>query len=217
MRRVVIGLGVVASSGLFVGSAAGLLPLDPIEVLGFVTGAASVWLTVEERIWNFPVGILNSAFYVAVFLQARLFAGTSLQVVFIALGFLGWYAWLRGGRGRAALHVARVGIPEALALGIALVAGTWGLTALLISVGDASPFLDALTAALGLVAQYLLNRKAIENWLVWIATDAISIGLYLSRGLSLTALLYVISLTMCVAGLVQWRRTLEPAGAGRRS
>lgn len=202
MRRVVIGLGVVASAGLFVGAATGRLPLDPTEVLGFVTGAASVWLTVEERIWNFPVGILNSAFYVAVFLQARLFADMSLQVVFIAFGFLGWYWWLHGCRERTALHVARVGALEASALGVALVASTWGLTALLTSVRDAAPFLDALTTALSLVAQYLLNRKMVENWLVWIATDVISIGL------SLTALLYVIFLPMCVAGLAQWRRTL---------
>src|SRR5215813_10270859 len=79
------------------------------ELLGFVTGAASVWLTVLARISNFPVGIANSAFFLVLFLSARLFANSGLQVVYIVLGFTGWWQWLHAGRDRTRLVVARSG------------------------------------------------------------------------------------------------------------
>jgi nicotinamide mononucleotide transporter len=75
------------------------------ELLGFVTGAASVWLTVRARISNFPVGIANSAFFLVLFGSARLFADSGLQVVYIALGFAGWWQWLHGGPERSRLTV----------------------------------------------------------------------------------------------------------------
>src|SRR5215470_339155 len=77
------------------------------ELLGFVTGAASVWLTVLARISNFPVGIANSAFFLVLFASARLYADSGLQVVYIVLGLAGWWKWLHGGAGRGRLTVAR--------------------------------------------------------------------------------------------------------------
>jgi nicotinamide mononucleotide transporter len=79
------------------------------ELLGFMTGAASVWLTVLARISNFAVGIANSAFFLVLFLSARLFADSGLQVVYIVLGFAGWWQWLHGGQARARLSVGRAG------------------------------------------------------------------------------------------------------------
>src|SRR5690349_17495567 len=93
------GTAILASSALLAASLAHLVPLDPTEVLGFLTGGLAVWLTVREDIWNWPVGIANSAFYLVVFLQSRLFADMSLQAVYILLGFYGWYCWLHGGEG----------------------------------------------------------------------------------------------------------------------
>src|SRR5215469_13201740 len=77
------------------------------ELLGFITGAAGVWLTVKSRISNFPVGIANSAFFLVLFLCARLYADSGLQVVYIVLGFTGWWQWLHGGADRGRLVVAR--------------------------------------------------------------------------------------------------------------
>jgi nicotinamide mononucleotide transporter len=192
-----------------------LLPLDLTEVFGFVTGVVCVWLTVREQIWNWPIGLVNSAFYVALFLRARLFADMGLQVIYIVLGVLGWYWWLRGGAQRRALRIGHASGTTWLVLGALVAAGTAGLTLFLRSVGDVAPFLDALTTALSLAAQYLLTRKALENWYVWIAADIIYIGLYFAKGLPLTAVLYVLLLTFCLAGLRQWRQALaqRPAAA----
>ena len=91
-------------------------------------------------------------------------------------------------------------------------AATAGLTVFLRYVNDSAPFLDALTTALSLGAQYLLNRKAVENWLLWMTADVIYIYLYFARGLQLTAVLYLVFLGLCVAGLRSWLKSLSERG-----
>jgi nicotinamide mononucleotide transporter len=187
------------------------------ELLGFVTGAASVWLTVLARVSNFPVGIANSAFFLVLFAAARLFADSGLQVVYIVLGFAGWWQWLHGGPERSRLTVARSGW-RLLACCVAFVAvATWGLTVLLDAAHDIAPFWDALTTALSLAAQFLLNSKRIENWAFWIAADLVYIPLYVVKRLDLTAIVYVLFVTMSVAGARAWRQSLRSAGETRPS
>lgn len=179
--------------------------MDPTEVLGFLTGAVAVWLTVKQNVWNWPVGIANSAFYLILFFQARLFADASLQGVYIVLGFLGWYWWVYGGQGRTELPVSRTTLRLMLVLLLILACSTIAMTMFLVQVRDAAPLWDALTTVMSLIAQLMLTRKLLENWLVWIAADVIYIGLYLSRGLVLTSVLYGVYLSMCIAGFVEWR------------
>ncbi len=182
--------------------------LDLTETLGFVTGAWCVWLTVKEDVLNWPIGIANAAFYVVVFLRAKLFADMSLQVLYVILGFLGWYWWLKGGEKKTELLVTATPLVEWAWLLPVSALCTWGMTLYLRSIADAAPFLDALTTVMSLVAQYLLTKKYIENWLVWISADVIYIGLYAWKGLPLTSALYFIFLCMCVAGLKEWKRSL---------
>lgn len=182
------------------------------ELLGFVTGAASVWLTVLARIGNFPVGIANSAFFLVLFFSARLYADSGLQVVYIVLGFTGWWQWLHGGQARTRLTVARSGWRPLAACPVFVAAATWGLTIALGAAHDIAPFWDAVTTGLSLAAQFLLNCKRIENWAFWIAADIVYIPLYVVKRLDLTAVVYVLFLGMCFAGLVVWRRVLR-AGA----
>ena len=179
------------------------------ELLGFVTGAACVWLTVAAHIGNFPVGIANSAFFLVLFLSARLYADSGLQVVYIVLGFIGWWQWLHGGAGHARLAVARCGWGLLAGCAAFVVAGTWGLTLLLGWARDIAPLWDALTTALSLAAQFLLNAKRIENWAFWIIADVIYVPLYVVKRLDLTALVYVLFLALCFAGVGAWRRALR--------
>lgn len=183
------------------------------ELLGFVTGAASVWLTVLARISNFPVGIANSAFFLVLFLSARLFADSGLQVVYIVLGLAGWWQWLHGGPRRSRLTVAASGWPLLACCAAFVAVTTWGLTVLLYVAHDIAPFWDALTTAVSLAAQFLLNCKKIETWAFWITADLIYIPLYVVKRLDLTAVVYVLFLAMCLAGLHGWRRVLRSAEA----
>jgi nicotinamide mononucleotide transporter len=184
------------------------------ELFGFVTGAASVWLTVLARISNFPVGIANSAFFLVLFGSARLYADSGLQVVYIALGFMGWWQWMHGGRDRTRLEVGRSGAWLLAGCVAFVLAATWGLTVLLREAHDIAPFWDALTTAISLAAQFLLNAKRIENWAFWIAADLIYVPLYMVKRLDLTALVYVLFLGLCAAGVSGWRKALR---AGREA
>ena len=179
------------------------------ELLGFVTGAACVWLTVAARISNFPVGIANSAFFLVLFLSARLYADSGLQVVYIILGFVGWWQWLHGGASRGRLVVARSGPRLIAGCAVFVLAGSWGLTLLLDWARDIAPFWDGLTTALSLVAQFLLNGKRVENWAFWIVADAVYVPLYIVKRLDLTAIVYLLFLILCFSGHAAWRRALR--------
>lgn len=176
------------------------------ELLGFLTGGACVWLTVRAHIANFPVGIANSALFLVLFVSARFWADASLQVVFIALGVIGWWQWIHGRGERAEAPIGRANTRSLAVLVTAATAATVLLTYVLATADDSAPFWDALTTALSLAAQWLLNTRKIETWWFWMAADVIYIPLYSWKGLDLTALVYVLFLGLCVLGLRSWRR-----------
>ena len=177
------------------------------EAWGFVTGGICVWLVVREHIWNWPIGIANNVFFFILFLQGRLFADMSLQVVYFGLGVYGWLNWIVGGEDRTrGLRISRTTPLEWMLLALGIPLGTWGLREVLLAVNGAAPFWDSLTTVLSLAAQYLLCRKRLENWLFWIAADIVYVPLYLSRALPLTAVLYGVFLAMCLIGVREWWR-----------
>lgn len=208
MKRLDLWVGGAAGLVLLAASWRGWVASGLTESLGFVTGAACVYLVVKENVWNFPLGIANNLFFLVLFAGARLYGDAALQILYVALGLQGWYLWLRGGENRTALAVGRA--PRRLLLWTAafVVAGTAAMTFALRALKDSAPLLDAFTTVLSLAAQYLLNRKAVENWLLWMAADVVYVYLYLSRGMVLTAVLYSVFFCLCVAGLRGWRRSL---------
>lgn len=209
---------VLSALTAFVGIVAGVMVAlgraQPLEAFSFATGAIAVWLTVKESIWNFPIGLVNTATYSVVFYQARLYGDASLQIVYFVLVLIGWYLWLYGGERRSRLEVtpARKGELAAVSLTVAICALVlWRLLRL---VGGSASFWDASTTSLSLGAQWLLNRKRIENWHFWIVVDILYVPLYISRGLNLTALLYALFLVMATIGLFRWRGVYEAAQRG---
>jgi nicotinamide mononucleotide transporter len=175
------------------------------ELLGFVTGVWCVWLTVKAKVSNFPVGIANSIFFLVLFFSAKLYADGSLQIVYIVLGVVGWWQWVFGGAGKTRLIVTKA---SPLSLGVLMALGvgaTWLLTLVLGAAHDIAPFWDALTTALSLVAQWLLNYKKIQNWYYWIAADVIYVPLYFVKHLDLTGIVYVFFFALCFAGLKTWK------------
>ena len=202
--------------GLFVVSALVLLlsyrawwPIGIAEAWGFVTGGVCVWLVVREHLWNWPVGLANNIFFFVLFLQGRLFADMSLQIVYFGLGIYGWLNWILGGENRTTLKISRTTRAEWVALTTAIPLATWGLREILLAVNGAAPFWDSLTTVLSLAAQYLLCRKRFENWFFWIAADVIYVPLYLSRHLPLTAVLYAVFLAMCMVGVREWKHSMR--------
>lgn len=179
------------------------------EIFGFVTGALSVWLAVKENVWNWPIAAANAVFFFVLFLEHRLYGDMGLQVVFFGLAVLGWYRWLRGGENHTELSVSNISARLAIVLAVFTIVATALMAEYLRRINDAAPVLDALTTVLSLVGQYLMTKKVIENWYVWIFADVLYIYLYIQRGLILTSVLYVIFLLMCIAGALQWQRSLR--------
>ena len=179
-------------------------PVSWAELFGFVTGIACVALAVAQRIETFPVGIANNVFFVILFTDARLFADAALQLVFIALGVMGWVTWAKikvPGTFKVRRAGPRLLIGTALGVGVA----TLILIPILRAAHGAAPGWDAATTSMSLGAQLLLNLKRLETWYVWIAVDLIYVPLYFSRDLNLTALVYIVFLALCVQGWRQWR------------
>ncbi len=174
------------------------------EVSGFITGILAVYLTAKEHMSNWPIGIVNVLLYAYVFYASRLFADMTLQFFFFALSIHGWYSWAKGGTQKDTLKISRLQ-PVALAVCIgALIVGTAIYVPIITHFKGASPFLDSLLTVASIIAQILLNRKVLENWILWIVIDVLYIPLYYSRGLYPTTILYVIFLGLAIGGLVQW-------------
>ena len=178
-----------------------------LEAISFVTGAICVWLTVMESVWNFPISMINVAAFAVVFFRARLVADTGLQVVYFVLSAIGWYLWLFGGSGKTPLRITKTPSRRGRNVGACVIVLTIVLYITLRYLGGASPGWDAFTTALSLGAQWLLDRKHLENWLLWIAADVIYIPLYLYKQLYLTSALYAVFLCMAIIGWMSWRRT----------
>jgi len=213
MKKLLWGLSFLLSGLFILASMQHWVGFGLTEVLGFVTGGYCVWLVVLENIWNWPIGILNALAFTVLFLSSRLYADAGLQVIYIVLGCYGWYWWLKGGEHKSKLKVQRIGALESMVLLALGTVATIGISRYLTSIGDIAPFWDGLTTVSSLVAQYILTRKYLENWYVWIATDVVYIGLYGFKHLVLTAVLYAVFLSMCLVGVRDWRKSASKEAA----
>ena len=190
------------------------------EIIGVATGAACVLLAIREIVWTWPVGLTNNIFFFVLFWRHKLYADASLQIVYMAISIYGWWNWLYGGKGRSQLKVTRATAAEAAGLALAAAAATATIYVILRRFTDSNvPLGDASTTALSLTAQYMVSKKHLENWFVWITADVIYMGLYVYKGLYLTTALYAGFIVMCIAGWFQWRRSwrsakVEEAAAG---
>jgi nicotinamide mononucleotide transporter len=155
-----------------------------IETLAALLGIAAVFLATRQNVWNWPLGIINFALYVVVFSQAKLYAQVGLQVVYIVLAVYGWWNWLHGGADRGELRVTRVASREALLLTLAFALATPALAFILARATDAAlPLADSALTAASLVAQYMMTRKYVECWLVWLAADIAYVAVFIHQSL----------------------------------
>jgi nicotinamide mononucleotide transporter len=185
-----------------------------IEVIGFVTGALCVWAVTRQFIWNWPVGIANNAAFLILFIGAGLYADAVLQVIFAVVAAYGWFLWSRRSSADAesVLGVRRATTRERFWGLAAAVLLTAAAAVLLHGATDSSvPVPDAFVLAGSLLATWGQARKIIEQWWAWIVVDVVSIPLYASKGLWLTAILYTGFLALCIDGLRRW--TVELRGS----
>ena len=187
-----------------------------LEVVAVSFGIVSVLLSVLENIWSWPTALINVALYTVLFYETGLYSDMGLQVVYFALSLYGWYEWLYGGKGHTALTVSRTPRKVWLVLiGVGVV--FWAVDGYATShlPHVALPYVDAGTTSVSLIAQYMMTRKYLENWALWIAVDVVYVGMLVFKGLNLTAFNYAVYLGLAVMGLVTWRKSLRDSQATR--
>jgi nicotinamide mononucleotide transporter len=181
-----------------------------LEAVAVVFGIVSVYLSTRENIWSWPTALVNVALFFALFLRSGLYSDTGLQVVYFALSLYGWYEWLYGGAGRTALPVSTTNgrtWTTLAAIGVVVWAALGAITSRL--PGTALPYMDAATTTISLIAQWMMTRKLLENWALWIAVDVVYVPLLAYKHLYEFAVLYLIFLGLAIAGHVEWRRSLR--------
>jgi nicotinamide mononucleotide transporter len=188
-----------------------------LELWAFVLALACVVCNVFEIHWGWPLAFVSSVLYAWLFYVSKLYGEGGLQLFFAGTAAWGWWQWLFGTRvdtrGRPEpLAVARLGARARFAIvGAWLLA--WPAMGLLLSrITDTDvPYLDAFPTVGSVVGQILLGRKFIDNWPVWVVVNTWSVGLFVYKGLWLTALLYVIFVLLAVAGWMRWARVRQSA------
>jgi len=177
-----------------------------IELTATVFGLACVLLTIRESIWCWPTGLVQVLLFIYIFYEAKLYSDAILHVIYVFLQIYGWHHWLYGGARRNALPVTQLRRSFAFWIaGVLLATVGWGW--IMASYTDASvPYGDAYTSAASLAAQWLLARKKLESWLLWISVDVVAVGIYYYKELYFTTGLYAVFLVLATIGYLRWRR-----------
>jgi nicotinamide mononucleotide transporter len=180
-----------------------------IETIAAIVTAVSIWLAARQNVWYYPTGIVSVILYGWIYLNARLYAESGLQVVWLVLMMYGWYAWLYGGDHRTALRVSKT---PATAWPAIVFAGV--MMSLLIAflqhryTNNPAPLADSSIAAFSIVAQAMTAKKWLESWAFWIVINVVAVALYVDRALYPTAILYAVLFILGIKGYVEWRRSL---------
>lgn len=180
--------------------------MNILEIFGVIFSVLYLLLASRESIYCWLMGMLSSIIYGYIFIDAKLYFETILQVFYFGMAIYGWYSWRKKDSGKT-VSVTRM---SGFLHGIILIPGLM----LAISLGwfatdftDASyPYLDAFTTVFGILTTWLVARKKLENWVYWFVIDGLSLYLYMKKELYLTSLLFVFYLVMCVIGYINWRK-----------
>ena len=194
-------------------------PMSYIEFFGTLFTIACVWYTARAKVISWPLGIIGTILFIFLFYQIRLYADVFEQGYFLATGFLGWWVWLHPKTKNKAsqdqqLKISKNSLRQNGIILLIIIIGTALLTYVVSNLNiwmpqyfpepAASPLLDAFTTVMSFVAQWLLVRKKIESWVLWIVIDVIAIWLYWSKGVKFVSIEYILFFFIAIYGLYSW-------------
>lgn len=188
-----------------------LASLTPLEGTAVVFGLLSVYLSTRQNIWSWPTALVNVSLYALLFFREKLYADMGLQVVYFVLSLYGWYQWKFGGENRTELRVSRLSFRLGVGLAAGGAVGALTLGTILTRATDASlPYLDSSLSVFSLLAQWMMTRKILENWLVWTVLNVLYIWMFLVlKHLNFTAFQYSVFLVLAVKGFMDWKRSYD--------
>jgi len=188
----------------------GLFQTSPIELTAVLFGLASVWLIKKEVVWAYPVGAVNVLIYVYICFVTGLYAYTGINIFYFLMGMYGWYNWLRKSGSDEHIPITLCHSRERLVYAGLIVLFFILIYLVLVKFTDSRvPILDGLTTAIYIIAMWLMARKKIEHWILWIIGDVISIWLFGYEKLYFSSLQYLVFTIIAVLGWLEWKRKLN--------
>lgn len=183
--------------------------MNLVEIIGFVFGIAGIWLTIKEHWSCFPVGLVNVVFSLVLFLEQKLYSDTIQQAVYIVLLSYGWYKWQnRKYQIRPTISFLNFSDKvQLLVIGL-IVAASMGLFFDFYTDAEV-PYLDAVATSMSFIAQFLIARKKMENWIIWMAVNCLYIGIYTYKELYLYTFLFAIYLALAIQGYFSWKKMMN--------
>jgi nicotinamide mononucleotide transporter len=184
--------------------------MSPVEIVAALLGLANIVLIVRRSVWNFVFGLLMVTLYFFIFFDARLYSDALLQIFFFVVQIYGWWHWARVEADAGEVVVERLTPHQRLGWSVATLLCVLALGSVMHNLTNASyPFWDATITGLSVVAQLLMSRRYLENWILWIMVDLLAVGLYAVKGLGPTTILYLVFLVLAVLGWFRWMRALR--------
>ena len=179
-----------------------------VEVLGVVVSVLYLWFSIRQNILLWPTGIISALLYMVVFFQSKFYADMGLNGYYFFISIYGWFLWRKGdGDKDHRRPVSRINRRLVLILVPVTILIFLGIGVILDRYTDSPiPYWDALTTAMSFTATWMLARKILEHWILWIIVDVISMCLYLYRGLYPTMILFAIYTIMAVVGYREWKK-----------
>ena len=189
-----------------------------LQIAGVLLGLTYLWLEYRADIRLWIVGLVMPVVHGTLYFKAGLYADCSMQVYYVLAGLYGWAVWHRTRRTtpetpkKAPAAIVHTPLRQ---VGVYLAAHAAIYLLLVHFTNSTVPFWDAATTAASIVAMWMLSRRQVEQWLVWLAVDVVTAGLYLYKEIPLTAGLYALYSALAVAGYLRWRRQARPARVRR--
>jgi nicotinamide mononucleotide transporter len=175
-----------------------------LELAANAVTTLSIWLAVRNHVHTWTTGIVGCLLFMVLFYEKQLYADATLQVFFVASSLVGWWQWKHGTDGDR--PVTKSSFPTIGVIALVALAVTAGYGWLLLKLtDDFMPFVDASVLILSVIAQCLLMQRKVESWPFWIAVNSLSVGLYISRGMNITAFLYAAYWFNAWYGWYRWR------------
>ena len=191
-------------------------PVSYLEFIATLFGLLSVYLASKRNILTWPTGIINEWGFFLLFYQVQLYADMLLQVYFFAMTLYGWYYWNSTQKKR---EVTRLSPQQWRYLIVTLALGTMALGLFIrnlhlmlpafFQLPAAFPFIDAFTTITSIIAMLFLAKKILDSWLLWIAVDVVSIGLYTIKDINVVAVEYAVFLLIAIYGYIHWQRMVD--------
>ncbi len=177
-----------------------------IEILATITGLIYLVYSVQSKIQLWFFGLITSLLYVYVFYSSGIYADMGINVYYVIISVYGWYHWKHPGKNaKKDLPVSKITLKTGSVLLVVTLVLFLVIAKLLINFTDSEiAWYDAFTTAFSIAATWMLARKILEHWLIWIIVDLLSAILYVYKGLYPTVLLFIIYTTLAFVGYGQW-------------